>query len=79
MRPDRTPAQIRAELRRLIEHFETNGAELSRLLGRPPRYIATFLRDGKPEQLEPQDRARLARFFGVDEWELGGPGERPRD
>ena len=45
---------------------------LSALLGRNPSYLQQFVRKGSPRKLEEGDRRTLARFFGVDEGELGG-------
>jgi phage repressor protein C with HTH and peptisase S24 domain len=45
-------------------------AALSDLLGRNPSYLQQFIRKGSPRKLEEQDRATLARFFGVVEEEL---------
>ena len=45
-------------------------AELSGLIGRNPSYLQQFIRKGSPRKLEEQDRATLARFFGVGEEEL---------
>jgi phage repressor protein C with HTH and peptisase S24 domain len=45
-------------------------AALSDLLGRNPTYLQQFIRKGSPRKLEEQDRATLARFFGVAEEEL---------
>ena len=59
---------------------------LSALLGRNSSYLQQFVRKGSPRKLEEGDRGTLARFFGVDESELGGveeksfslPGKTPR-
>lgn len=58
---------------RLLELSQARGASLaalSELLGRNPSYLQQFIRKGSPRKLEEQDRATLARFFGVDESEL---------
>lgn len=58
---------------RLLELSQARGvslAALSELLGRNPSYLQQFIRKGSPRKLEEQDRATLARFFGVDESEL---------
>lgn len=58
---------------RLLELSHARGASLaalSELLGRNPSYLQQFIRKGSPRKLEEQDRATLARFFGVDESEL---------
>jgi phage repressor protein C with HTH and peptisase S24 domain len=58
---------------RLLELSQEKGvslAALSELLGRNPSYLQQFIRKGSPRKLEEQDRATLARFFGVVEEEL---------
>jgi phage repressor protein C with HTH and peptisase S24 domain len=58
---------------RLLELSQARGvslAALSELLGRNPSYLQQFIRKGSPRKLEEQDRATLARFFGVGEEEL---------
>lgn len=63
---------------RLMELVEAQGVSLSglsALLGRNPSYLQQFVRKGSPRKLEEGDRRTLARFFGVDEGELGGGGE----
>jgi hypothetical protein len=47
-------------------------AQLSGLIGRNASYLQQFVRKGSPRKLEEGDRRMLARFFGVDESELGG-------
>lgn len=71
-------AEARANLDRLIqERGETYGA-ISRLLGRNPAYIQQFVKRGSPRKLDEDDRAVLARYFGVDEALIGGsPATRP--
>ena len=57
-------------------------SQLSRLIGRNGTYLQQFVRKGSPRKLEETDRRTLARFFGIDEAELGAPEElsqaRPR-
>ena len=48
---------------------------LSALLGRNPSYLQQFVRKGSPRKLEENDRRTLARFFGVEEEDLGGGGD----
>ena len=63
---------------RLIELVDAQGVSLSglsALLGRNPSYLQQFVRKGSPRKLEEGDRRTLARFFGVDEGELGGAVE----
>jgi phage repressor protein C with HTH and peptisase S24 domain len=58
---------------RLLELAQARGvslAALSELVGRNPSYLQQFIRKGSPRKLEEQDRAKLARFFGVGEEEL---------
>lgn len=50
-------------------------AALSDLIGRNSTYLQQFIRKGSPRKLEETDRRTLARFFGVDESELGAPEE----
>lgn len=63
---------------RLLELASAQGislAALSVLIGRNPTYLQQFVRKGSPRKLEETDRRTLARFFGVDEAELGAPSE----
>ena len=63
---------------RLMELVEAQGVSLSglsALLGRNPSYLQQFVRKGSPRKLEEGDRRTLARFFGIDEAELGGANE----
>jgi hypothetical protein len=63
---------------RLLDLASARGvslAALSDLIGRNSTYLQQFIRKGSPRKLEEGDRRKLARFFGVGESELGGPGE----
>lgn len=60
----------RARLLELCQEKSVSLAALSELLGRNPSYLQQFIRKGSPRKLEEQDRATLARFFGVGEEEL---------
>ena len=62
----------RARLMELVAAQGVSLAGLSALLGRNPSYLQQFVRKGSPRKLEEGDRRTLARFFGVDEGELGG-------
>lgn len=62
----------RAALERLIRARREDYAGLSRLLGRNAAYIQQFIKRGVPRKLDSDDVQRLARYFGVDEAELGG-------
>lgn len=66
----------RRALDELIQKRGCNYSEISRLLGRNAAYIQQYIRRGSPRQLDEQDRAVLARFFGVDETILGAPPRR---
>ncbi|MFM5922922.1 MAG: helix-turn-helix transcriptional regulator [Novosphingobium sp.] len=63
---------------RLLQLAGEHGASLSRLselIGRNSTYLQQFIRKGSPRKLEESDRRTLARFFGVEEGELGAPEE----
>ena len=63
---------------RLLQLATERGASLSALsdlIGRNSTYLQQFIRKGSPRKLEETDRRTLARFFGVDEAELGAPEE----
>lgn len=63
----------RALLDALIRDRGEDYASLSRLIGRNPAYIQQFIKRGIPRKLDEEDRAILARYFGVEEHVLGGP------
>jgi peptidase S24-like protein len=67
----------RAELDRLIAERREDYAGLSRMLGRNAAYIQQFIKRGVPRKLAEEDRAKLARYFGIDEALLGGPARVP--
>jgi Peptidase S24-like len=48
---------------------------LSDMIGRNSTYLRQFVSKGSPRKLAENDRRILARFFGVDEAELGGLGD----
>jgi phage repressor protein C with HTH and peptisase S24 domain len=62
----------RAALDALIRERREDYASLSRLLNRNPAYIQQFIKRGVPKKLDEEDRAKLARYFGVSEALLGG-------
>jgi phage repressor protein C with HTH and peptisase S24 domain len=68
--PRTTPAGPRARLLELAQARGVSLAALSELVGRNPSYLQQFIRKGSPRKLEEQDRATLARFFGIGEEEL---------
>jgi phage repressor protein C with HTH and peptisase S24 domain len=64
---------------RLLHLASERGASLSglsELIGRNSTYLQQFIRKGSPRKLEETDRRTLARFFGVNEAELGAPEEK---
>jgi phage repressor protein C with HTH and peptisase S24 domain len=64
---------------RLLQLANARGASLSglsELIGRNSTYLQQFIRKGSPRKLEETDRRTLARFFGVNEAELGAPEEK---
>jgi phage repressor protein C with HTH and peptisase S24 domain len=63
---------------RLLELSDERGvplSRLSRLIGKNDAYLQQFVRRGSPRKLEETARGKLARFFGIDESELGAPNE----
>ncbi|WP_239987493.1 hypothetical protein [Sphingosinithalassobacter portus] len=65
------PHHIRDRLEHLINAHGETYASVSRLLGRNAAYFQQFMRRGTPERLDEDDRLILARYFQVDERELG--------
>lgn len=49
---------------------------LSRMIGKNASYLQQFIKKGSPRKLEEADRGTLARFFGVDESDLGKAKEK---
>lgn len=64
--------EAREYLDQLIWERREDYASLSRMIGRNPSYIQQFIKRGTPKRLNEDDRAALARYFGVDEAFLGG-------
>lgn len=62
----------RTALDALIRERREDYASLSKLLGRNSAYIQQFIKRGVPKKLDEEDRAKLARYFGVSEALLGG-------
>lgn len=63
---------------KLLELAQARGislSELSRFIDRNSSYLQQFVRKGSPRKLEETDRRTLARFFDVDESELGASEE----
>lgn len=65
----------RARLLALANERNASLSGLSELISRNSTYLQQFIRKGSPRKLEETDRRTLARFFGVDESELGAPEE----
>ena len=63
----------RAKLLHLVSNSGASLSGLSELIGRNSTYLQQFIRKGSPRKLEENDRRTLARFFGIDESELGAP------
>lgn len=61
----------RSRLLELAEAHQVSLSRLSQMLGKNPSYLQQFVRKGSPRKLEEGDRGMLARFFGVEEHELG--------
>ena len=72
------PSDPRGELARLIAQRKEDFAGLSRMLGRNSAYIQQYIKRGVPKRLSEEDRRKLASYFGVDEFLLGGPPYRLR-
>ncbi|MFT4026888.1 MAG: S24 family peptidase [Novosphingobium sp.] len=69
----------RARLLELANRQGVSLARLSALIGRNGTYLQQFVRKGSPRKLEETDRRTLARFFGVEEAELGAPEDRDKE
>lgn len=63
----------RAVLARIVRERGDDYANLSRLIGRNAAYIQQFIKRGTPRKLDEADRAKIARYFAIDERLLGGP------
>jgi phage repressor protein C with HTH and peptisase S24 domain len=65
--------EARGRLLALARERKVSLARLSELIGRNTTYLQQFVGRGSPRRLEERDRHTLARFFGVDQAELGAP------
>jgi SOS-response transcriptional repressor LexA len=72
-------SDARTALDALIRERREDYASLSRLLGRNPAYVQQYIKRGVPKKLDEEDRAKLARYFGVSEALLGGREARADD
>lgn len=61
----------RARVLQLAEERKVSLASLSRLVGKNASYLQQFATRGSPKRLGEDERLMLAKFFGVDERELG--------
>jgi repressor LexA len=76
MRPEPTRDQICATIEHHAARKDASLAALSRMLSHRDSYLWRFINYGIPDRLASRDRALLAAFFAIDEWELGArPGE----
>lgn len=66
----------RSRLRALAAGRGDSLAALSAMLGRNAAYLHQFVTRGSPRRLDPDDRQRLADYFGVEEVELGADAGR---
>ena len=73
------PNDPRKVLERLCAERGEDFAGLSRLLGKNSAYIQQYIRRGTPKRLGEEERARLARYFGVAESLFGGPERAAAD
>lgn len=71
-------AEPRQKLLELAAGRSVSLAQLSALIGRNSSYLQQFVRKGSPRKLEETDRSTLARFFGIDESQLGAPEDNSR-
>lgn len=67
---------VRSRLLELAEARNASLSGLSRMIGKNASYLQQFIKKGSPRKLEEEDRALLARYFGVDEIELGRSKEK---
>jgi len=75
---DMEQGEARLRLKALAATRGDSLAALSAMLGRNAAYLQQFVVRGSPRRLAPDDRRRLADYFGVDEVELGADaGRRP--
>jgi len=70
---------VRQRLLDLADDRRVSLAALSRMIGKNSSYLQQFVRKGSPRKLEEEDRGRLARFFAVDEEELGKTKDKSFD
>lgn len=71
MSPEPTRAQIVATIDHHIARKGATYAAVSRMIGKNEAYLQQFAKRGTPERLPEDVRLLLARFFNIDERELG--------
>lgn len=64
-------------LDRLIREAGSSYGAVSAVIGRNSAYIQQYVKRGSPRKLDEGDRARIARFLGVEEDVLRGKGASP--
>jgi hypothetical protein len=70
MRPGPLPDEIREKIAEVSHAMGDSYAALSRLIGRHDRYLDTYVREKRPYSLTLEERAKLARYFGLYPREL---------
>lgn len=70
-----TNTDPRARLLDLANERGVSLSGLSEMIGRNSTYLQQFIRKGSPRKLDEDDRRKLARFFAVDEAQLGASEE----
>lgn len=63
---------IRKRILRALEEKGADMKEASLAIGRNHAYIQQYIERGIPAKLKEHDRAALADFLGIDEFEIGG-------
>jgi phage repressor protein C with HTH and peptisase S24 domain len=76
---DEAAADPRQRLLELSAERGVSLAGLSDLIGKNSSYLQQFIRKGSPRKLDEADRRTLAEFFGIEEAELGAPGDKSYD
>lgn len=69
----------RERLEQLADEKGVSLKALSEMIDRNSAYLQQFINRGTPRLLQERDRKQLAEFFGVDERELGAPGDLIKD
>ncbi len=62
---------VRTRVQQLADARGVSLAGLSRLVGKNASYLQQFITKGSPKRLGEDERLLLAKFFSVDERELG--------